>query len=223
MGHRVSMKSAGSRGAPVRRRRGRVADADRAHRLPAVRQPERRRRHRAAEHRARHPARAEPLDGQRDQQVLHGGARRRRRTSPARRPPAGRPGRLCAASVTRHGTMISGARRSGSPRRTRRAICSSVNPSPRRSVDPRGQHVVEQRGPRLRRLHDREPPRRGVVRRGRGQRGRDRAAHRHRVDRLGGELAHRPPGGQHVRRRRAGTCPRPRGGSAPRRPARRRR
>ncbi len=29
--------------------------------------------------------------------------------------------------------MISGARRSGSPRRTRRAICSSVNPSARRS------------------------------------------------------------------------------------------
>ena len=30
--------------------------------------------------------------------------------------------------------MISGARRSGSPRRTRRAICSCVNPSPRRSA-----------------------------------------------------------------------------------------
>jgi hypothetical protein len=43
-------------------------------------------------------------------------------------------GYSCAASVTRHGTMIRGASRSTSPRRSRRLICSSVNPSPRRSA-----------------------------------------------------------------------------------------
>lgn len=38
-----------------------------------------------------------------------------------------------AAEVSRHGTTISGALRRTSPRRTRRAICSSVKPSRRRS------------------------------------------------------------------------------------------
>ena len=51
-------------------------------------------------------------------------------SAPARRSS----GYACAASATRHGTTISGARRSTSPRRTRRAICSSVNPSRRRSA-----------------------------------------------------------------------------------------
>ena len=49
-----------------------MAGADRAHRVPVGRQPERRAGRLPAEHRARHPAGAEALHGQGDEQVLHG-------------------------------------------------------------------------------------------------------------------------------------------------------
>ena len=104
------------------------------------------------------------------------------------------------ADSSRQGTTISGASRSGSPRLRRRAICSSVNPSPRRSAT----HASCMASSRASRAasDDTITNRQGSLWCGAGAVSaaaiaRSTAAE---VDRLGGERADRAPGGQHVGR-----------------------
>src|SRR6202008_2338759 len=88
--------------------------------------------------------------------------------------PASRYG--CAPSATRQGTTRYGARRG-------EALPPQIRP-------PGVPHRVEQPHPRLLGLQEYEPPRRGVVRRGRGDRERDRPPYRRPIHRL---LAGQPP------------------------------
>ena len=124
----------------------------------------------AAEHRRGHPRGAQPLTGQRDQEVLHARARRDHEHLPLRACRAGRPGRCATPSMTRHGTTRYGAARSTSPRRTRLATDSSRDAVAAQVRDPRVAHRVEQPLAGLRGLQQDEPPRRRVVRGGRGRR-----------------------------------------------------
>jgi hypothetical protein len=192
-------------GRPLGRLAAGVAHAHRAHRLPARGQAQRPGRDRLAEQRAGHPARAQALHGQRDQQVLHRGAHRDQEHGPLRGVAARvRVGVRGVGHQARHDDQRRPAERLAAAHPAGDLLLGE--PVPAQVLLPGREHVVEQPGPRRGRLHHREPPRRAVMRRGRGQRRRDGPADRLRRDRLGGELLT-------VRRaystsaRRAGTCP----------------
>ena len=137
-------------------------------------------------------------------------ARRPSRRGTSRAPPssAARRGSRASRRATRHGTTRVGTPRSTSPRRVRRATCSSVKPSRRRSATQAASIASSSRSRTLRVVDDDEPPRRRVVRRRCGDRGGDGPSYRVGVDRLVGEGAHGAPGRRRPRGSRAGTCPR---------------
>ena len=97
----------------------------------------------------------------------------------------------------------------------RRSTSSAGRPSASRCARQRCGHGVQQRGAAL--AHQREPDRRAVVRRGRGERDADRAAQRGEVDRLVGERAHATAAAARPRGGPARAPPRCRGGTGPRR------
>ena len=132
---RVRVKAAGSRGGARGRAGRRVADGDRAHRAPArgqVEGPGRRHPGRTASTRPTPSPGSPPASATRkfctagahrdDEHLPLGRDRRCVRVGVRGRPSPGRAPRGTARRAAQ------------SPRRVRRAICSSVNPSPRRSA-----------------------------------------------------------------------------------------
>jgi len=178
---------------------GRVADGDGAHGTPAVRQLQRRRRDVLAEQRAGDPRGSQPLDGERDEQVLHRRAHRHREHGLFRgaAPPVGIVVRRVGDQAG-HDDLRRAPQRLPAPHPAGDLILGE--PVPAQVGDPGGAHRVQQGGTGGGRLHDHEPPRLAVVRRRRGQRGGDGAAHRRAIDGLGGERPDGPAGQRHIRR-----------------------
>jgi hypothetical protein len=176
-----------------------VADGDRAHRLPAGWQVERERRDVLAEQGAGDPRRAEPLDRQRDEQVLHRRAHGHDEHGLLRsRPPLIRIGVRRGSHQARHHDQRRVPQHVPAPDPPADLLRSE--PVAAQVSRPRREHRVEQRRARRGRLHDHEPPRLAVVRRGRGQRRGDRAPHGGAGHRLTGKSPDRSAGQRDIGR-----------------------
>ena len=183
-GYHSSSPSAGSRGGARRERSRGTPTATAPSGCQSARQVQRPAHDVRREDRRPDPARRQPLGGQRHQQRLHGGPAGDGEHRPLADPPRPRRGRRACRRRCRKASTSSGARRSSSPRRIRRATSSAGRPSASRSRPPARGHRVQQRGAPGGVAQPAEPERRAVVRRRRGQRHPDGAAQRLRVHRL---------------------------------------
>jgi hypothetical protein len=176
-----------------------MADGDRAHRPPAVRQIHRARRDVLAEQGAGDPGRAEPLDRERDEQVLHRRAHRDHEHGLLRRrPPLIRIGVRGRSHQARHHDQRRPAQHLATPQPPADLLRSE--PVAAQVGRPSRRHGVQQRIPRGSRFQQNEPPRLAVVRCRRGQRRGHRPADDRRIDRRIGERPDRPAGQRHVGR-----------------------
>jgi hypothetical protein len=175
-----------------------VADRDGAHGAPAGWQVHRAGGYVLAEQRARDPRRAEPFDGERDEQVLHCRADRdgEHGLFRGRTPLVGIVVRRVADQARHHNQRRLPQRL---PAPDPAGDLLRRKPVPAQVGDPGLAHRVEQGRAGRGRFQHYEPPRLAVVRRGRGQRGGDGPADRLGVDRLGGERPDGPAGQGHVR------------------------
>ncbi len=176
-----------------------MADRDGAHRPPALRQVHRPGRDILAEQGAGDPRRAEPVDRQRDEQVLH---RRPHRDHEHGLLGAGPP--LIGVVVCRVGDQARHDEQRGEPERLAAPEPAGDlllgEPVAAQVGRPGLAHRVQQRGPGAGRAEDDETPRLAVMRRRRGQRGGDRPADHPGIDGVGGERPDRPAGQRHIGR-----------------------